>query len=230
MLFNNELYILTEKFYSKRNNSSHINENESLAKQVGWQSYETQKQNFEVATNLENISWKSIKSVLDVGCGHGELIRYLREEKGFEGTYTGIDILERFIDVANQVHDDRNIFICEDILSSSKLLSSYDIVMSIGTLSVNYDYPLPYSKKTKYFTENLIELICSVAKLSVALYFIDEEKTTFTERAVAGNMAFYSSSGVCDLLSRQSRIYKKLTLESYPTVKSAKTIAKIYYV
>jgi SAM-dependent methyltransferase len=232
--WDDEFYDLTEKFYLTRNKKSdiHIDEPESLAKQVGWQSYQSQNQNFEIATDLEDISWGSVNSVLDVGCGCGELVRYLREVRGFTGTYTGIDILERFIHKATQRYgdDSRNTFICGNILSCNQLLSSYDIVISMGTLTVNYDYPSACGEKTAYFTKTLIELICSLAQAAVVLYFIDEEKTTFMERAIAENMALYHADRICDQLIQSSKSgYKQLTIASYPNPASSKTIAKIYY-
>jgi SAM-dependent methyltransferase len=234
MVFHDEFHDLTDNFYSTRREivDSDEAEHESLAKQVGWQSYESQTQNFEVATNLDTIAWNSVDSVLDVGCGYGELVRYLREEKAFEGTYTGVDILDRFIHRATQLYgeDDRNTFICGDILSCSQLLSSYDIVISMGTLSVNYDYPSPPGERTEWFTNHLIELICSLAKLSAVLYFIDEDKTPFMERIIAENMAFYNSEDIRNrLIHRSQKSIKQLTMESYSKPDSGKTIAKLYY-
>jgi SAM-dependent methyltransferase len=234
MVFHDEFHHLTDNFYSTRSKvvDSDEAEHESLAKQVGWQSYESQKQNFEVATNLNNIAWNSVHSILDVGCGYGELVRYLREEKAFEGTYTGVDILDRFIHGATQTYgeDDRNTFICGDILSCSQLLSAYDIVISMGTLSINYDHPSSHGERTEWFTNHLIELICSLATSSVVLYFIDEDKTPFMERIIADNMAFYNSEDIrTRLIHRSKRRINQLTIESYPNLDSCKTIAKLYY-
>jgi SAM-dependent methyltransferase len=235
MISQNDFHDLTQNFYLKRNKLVYIDdhENESFAKQVGWQSYESQNHGFEVATNLTNISWDSVNSVLDIGCGYGELVRYLREVKEFEGTYTGVDILEHFIDRATQIHgdDERNTFICANILSCSNLLSSYDIIISMGTLSVNYDYPYPCGEETDYFADKLIELSCSLAKLSAVVYFINEENTTFMERAVAENMAFYNSKDIYNMIiKRGEKGFKNLTMESYPNPQNPKTIAKIYYI
>jgi SAM-dependent methyltransferase len=37
-------------------------------------------------------------SILDIGCGFGDFLNYLREN-GFKGKYTGIDIVPEFIDI-----------------------------------------------------------------------------------------------------------------------------------
>ena len=233
MFFIDKLDTLTQNFYSKRKDIIDINQgNESLAKQVGWDSYENQNQGFKIATNLQNISWNNINSVLDVGCGYGKLVQYLRESKQYTSNYTGIDILNNFISQAIQNYgsDKRNTFIHGDILSCNNLSNSYDIIISMGTLSVNYDYPSPYGEKSKVFADKLVELMCSLAEKSVVLYFPNEDHTILMQRMIASDMAFYSSKDIRDMLIKKSgKSYKNLTIESYPNPENVKTIAKIYF-
>lgn len=232
MIFNNNLKYLTEGFYLRRI-EIYGEKNECFANHVGWASYNNQMQGFEVATNLDSISWSSINSVLDIGCGYGELVAYLREKKGFQGFYTGVDIVSRFVETAIQIygHDTRNNFICGDILSCGSSLGFYDVVISMGTLSVNYDYPASYGETTRQFTENLIELICSLADKSVVLYFPNEENTVPIQRALAADMSFYRSDYIHSMLLKSSKKRcPKITIESYPHPEDVKTIAKTYYV
>jgi 2-polyprenyl-3-methyl-5-hydroxy-6-metoxy-1,4-benzoquinol methylase len=53
---------------------------------------------------LEQIRAEECASILDVGCGFGDLLTYLRE-RGWAGTYTGIDIVSELIAEARRRHD-----------------------------------------------------------------------------------------------------------------------------
>jgi SAM-dependent methyltransferase len=72
-------------------------------------------------------------SVLDVGCGFCDLYDFLRKY-GWQGRYTGIDIVPGLIDLARQRHpvlDVRELDITDDCAS----LDDYDFVISSGALN-----------------------------------------------------------------------------------------------
>lgn len=70
------------------------------AAQNAWSSPASQRVRFERLVEVIPVEAMSDSVVLDVGCGTGELARYL-QELGFAGTYYGIDFNERMIEVAN---------------------------------------------------------------------------------------------------------------------------------
>lgn len=69
-------------------------------------------------------------SVLDVGCGFADLYTYLRRQ-GWEGEYTGLDIVPGVLQVARQKHPDLDLRLL-DILSEGDQLGSYDYVIASG--------------------------------------------------------------------------------------------------
>lgn len=66
------------------------------AKSLNWGSATSQRLRFEV---LAGLGIAPDTSVLDVGCGTGDLLPFLREH-GFAGRYTGIDLTPEMVDVA----------------------------------------------------------------------------------------------------------------------------------
>jgi ubiquinone/menaquinone biosynthesis C-methylase UbiE len=60
---------------------------------LDWEDQESQFCRFEVLARRIDISGKSL---LDLGCGVGDLCSYL-QQRGIEASYTGVDILEKMI-------------------------------------------------------------------------------------------------------------------------------------
>jgi len=80
---------------------------------LGWNK-DCQWVRFEAA--LEGLHKEDYESVIDFGCGFGDLLGYLRM-KGWRGSYTGIDIVEELVTEAVERHalNDGAAFICSDI-------------------------------------------------------------------------------------------------------------------
>lgn len=75
--------------------------------------------------NMEN------SSLLDVGCGFGDLYQYLRHEgKNETIDYFGIDIMPQFIDAAGKLTGEPERFSCQDILSMEN--ETFDYVVAAG--------------------------------------------------------------------------------------------------
>ncbi|OGM32073.1 hypothetical protein A2803_00715 [Candidatus Woesebacteria bacterium RIFCSPHIGHO2_01_FULL_44_21] len=82
--------------------------------------------------------WKEIdfnnKSVLDVGCGFGEMARFLH--KRYDNVkYTGVDIVPEFIQEAKKAHPYFD-FECIDYFNNP-MPEKFDVVMASGTLNSN---------------------------------------------------------------------------------------------
>jgi SAM-dependent methyltransferase len=101
-------------------------------------------------------------SVLDVGCGTGDLVSFLQEH-GI-GEYLGIDIVKASIDIAYQKHP-RQVFDRADFLKI-ELEHKYDFVFASGTLAAILD------TDNYAVMEAFIEKMWASARVGVAFNFL----------------------------------------------------------
>ena len=100
---------------------------------LDWENRKAQFARFRVL--IENVNLEG-KTVLDVGCGCGDLFDMLNDE-GISTRYTGIDILEGMVEKARELHSDGR-FLCGDIFrDSSACEESYDVVFTSGIFNLN---------------------------------------------------------------------------------------------
>lgn len=99
---------------------------------VGW-TQTGQRLRYECILKLINPAGKSI---LDFGCGKGDLYGFLKE-KGINTKYTGIDLNNNLINTAKAVYPEGE-FIALD-LDSNQLLGYYDYVILCGVFNLNID-------------------------------------------------------------------------------------------
>lgn len=104
---------------------------------VGWSSKEIQEVRFQVLLDGLSDLWSN--SVLDVGCGTGELINALDFYKKV-GSYTGIDLVEDNIRFAEKQHSDEYFtFYKANILDEDNVEElhryEYDYVLASGLFS-----------------------------------------------------------------------------------------------
>lgn len=103
--------------------------------------------------------WKELnfdnKSVLDVGCGFGEMARFLH--KRYQSVdYTGVDIVPEFISIASETHPYYK-FEARDFFSNP-LEDKFDIVMAVGVMNSNLD------NENMEFRRNAIESLFDSAR------------------------------------------------------------------
>jgi len=115
------------KFY---NNS--FQEHGTSAKGVHWDSEFTQFKRFEVLTNFIKDDLQN-SSLIDVGCGYGAYLTYLKQEKIFPNIYLGIDCEEFILDITSKKFD-KNVFIKCDILKYQ--IPNADYLISSGALNI----------------------------------------------------------------------------------------------
>lgn len=124
---------------------------------AGWSENSKSKKRYKTLINILKYKEKNKKiSILDVGCGYGELIKYL--PKNIDYNYTGIDIVKSMIDYANKKKANENIkFYLRDIINVNK---KYDFVICNGIFTLKNN--LTDAKMEKY----ILKCITSFYKCS----------------------------------------------------------------
>lgn len=99
---------------------------------VDWNTKESQYLRFEKLAEL--IKSVEIFSVLDFGCGTGELVNFL-DQKKMSFNYLGFDISEEMLRIANENHKKDNV-----IFSSEDPKGSWDYVVGSGIFNVKMNF------------------------------------------------------------------------------------------
>lgn len=102
---------------------------------LGWESEKAQQLRFDML--LDSVSLEG-KTLLDIGCGMGNLLEYL-QSKGINVKYTGVDILKSMIDCV-EIKKLYGKFCCTDIFDDDLFEGhSFDIVYTSGIFNLNLD-------------------------------------------------------------------------------------------
>lgn len=107
---------------------------------LGWESREAQFQRFQILT--DNIKLES-NTILDVGCGLGNLLEHLKEVHE-NPDYTGVDILEHMIEKARERHPGAD-FRQMDVFTENQFQENqFNTIYSSGIFNINmgnnYDF------------------------------------------------------------------------------------------
>jgi cyclopropane fatty-acyl-phospholipid synthase-like methyltransferase len=97
-----------------------------------WESQEDQDRHFDLLTS--SIPWQNGGSILDIGCGQGDLYRLVKE-RNKDMHYTGIDVSPLMVCNANSRYPDGN-FACIDFLSDAFPDIKYTYVLAIGAFNL----------------------------------------------------------------------------------------------
>jgi SAM-dependent methyltransferase len=128
------------------------------ARKVAWRSKYGQELRFE--TLLEAWDDPGPASLLDVGCGLGDLFGYLRAT-GRQVEYLGIDIVPQMVDAARARHPDGRFEVC-NLLEETPDPASFDLVLASGTLTV----PVP---KQELFVQRSLQRMLELSGGAVAV-------------------------------------------------------------
>jgi len=123
---------------------------------LGWESEEAQHLRFDALLNKVGLNGKKL---LDVGCGTGNLLEYIRS-KGINVKYTGVDILEQMIDIAQKKKLGAD-FIKADIFRENIFKdSSFDVIYTSGIFNLNLG-------NNRDFLKSALELFFRLSKETV---------------------------------------------------------------
>lgn len=127
-----------EVFFSKNIKnfySSHLRDFGNSAKGVGWKNTEAQHIRFD---QLVKIIATADYSINDLGCGVGELYKYLLERHLKPREYLGYDILTDMVDTANQLFVGTQNARFKKIDRSSEMIEA-DYSVASGIFNVKYE-------------------------------------------------------------------------------------------
>ncbi len=117
-------------------------EHRGTTRQVGWGSEKSQGLRFaaiaHVLDGLLGERWRGLR-VVDFGCGRGDLLTYLRTERGFRGAYAGVDAIEESIADAKAAHtgDPAAAFVLRNYDGAGPLVDEpFDIVLANGPFGI----------------------------------------------------------------------------------------------
>lgn len=97
---------------------------------LGWRSRETQRLRYQ---QIHSLIANHTVSILDVGCGQGDLLTFLKEN-GWRGTYKGIDLSKKMIQLAKQRFSNTPFEVSS--LANIGISHQSDIVVAFGTFSL----------------------------------------------------------------------------------------------
>jgi 2-polyprenyl-3-methyl-5-hydroxy-6-metoxy-1,4-benzoquinol methylase len=166
------------EFYNKISNSNND------IKTLGWGSKESQQIRFNQFLNIIN----ETDTILDIGCGHGDLSTYCNN-------YTGIDIREDAISIAKSKYPNKK-FITTDI---NKINQNYDWIFASGIFCHKLD-------NTYLYIEENLKLIYSKCNIGICVNFLSE----YTQNK--NNEMFYSDVSV--ILKIIEKITKKFIIKT----------------
>jgi len=116
----------------KKDGSVDYDKNDSI--KVGWSTKKSQEKRWDT---LLDIGMKDNDSIMDYGCGVGDLYAYMDNKyNGF--TYYGVDINKNYIDIANEKHTNGN----------------FKYIYDIDDINVKYDWFIASGVFTVYTTLN----------------------------------------------------------------------------
>lgn len=112
-------------------NFENANENYKI---LGWENPDAHYLRFSVFN--DNLALSN-RSLLDVGCGLGDLYRFLTQIKKISLEYLGLDISPRMIEEARKQNPSAS-FACEDVFASPTVLQGrkFDVVYSSGIFNL----------------------------------------------------------------------------------------------
>jgi SAM-dependent methyltransferase len=127
---------------------------------LGWVSG-TQEARFSVLAAIGDLEGCS---VLDVGCGFGDLFEHLCR-KGINVDYTGIDLCPDFLDIARRRHPDAR-FIAADF-EEAKIDGRFDWAFESGV----FNYKV---SDHRAFVRNMIRKMFKVVRKGIAIDFLND--------------------------------------------------------
>ena len=124
-------------------------------KGMDWPNAKDLEKRFNALTSFLNESLTETVHLLDLGCGIGLLLKYLKANSQCEQLiYTGVDISEKMIQNAKELQPDGNFIVC-DILEQKLDENSFDFIVMNGLFTEKRE--LSQSEMFGFFEDMIVE-------------------------------------------------------------------------
>jgi SAM-dependent methyltransferase len=166
----------------------------STSKSLGWKSDDSQLKRFEVINSMADFNRAS---VLDVGCGYGDLKAFL--DKSFSGfTYIGIDQMPEFIEKAKATYASsaNTFFHMADF--TNLIFPKVDYVIASGALGYR-------SSKENFHMDMIKKMFIACSK---AMVFNMLDATVFLEHPLLTGHHFEEVFGFCSSLTSHIEVVR----------------------
>ncbi|WP_149206231.1 class I SAM-dependent methyltransferase [Flavobacterium johnsoniae] len=124
---------------------------------VDWPNKEDVDIRYKIMLDIIKLNDRNDKqvSLLDFGCGTSHLLEYIHKNEMSTIDYSGLDISQKFINVAKNKYPN-NTFYCLDIFESENCLGNFDYIIMNGVFTEKNS--LSYEEMWEYFT-NMLRVI-----------------------------------------------------------------------
>jgi len=154
---NNYEEILIKRFNKKIENYGYD------IKSLGWDIKKNQNKRFNNIFKIINL--KDCKTILDVGCGFGDLFKFIIKKK-IKLKYSGIDINNNFIKICKKNFPSKNCkFYNKSIFNHNQ---SFDLTTSFGLLN--------YKKCTRSYIKKFVKKCFNKSNKSALIDFISDDQ------------------------------------------------------
>lgn len=146
--------------------------NDQRHQRVMWPDMQKQYYRFSELVHFIGDLQSEDMSILDVGCGNGELLRYLNF-RGFRGTYVGIDFNEGLLEEARRLYPGSQFLSVEQYDRYEEKSCTYALMSGIFNLAVGQDDGFVQAVIAKYFA--IVERALVFNAVSRYVNFTDEK-------------------------------------------------------
>lgn len=177
---------------------------------VDWPKLEDVATRYRIMLDIIRLKEDKEASLLDFGCGTAHLLEYINKN-GIKGIdYSGLDISQKFVDVAAAKFPD-NSFYCNDFFDSYSKMDNFDYIVMNGVFTEKREFS--FEEMWEYFTK-LIPLVFE--KCNKGFAFNVMSKNVDWERDDLFHVSMDSISGfLCKNLTRDFVIRNDYGLYEY---------------
>jgi len=177
----------------------------------GWPNTQVAFDVYKASTMSDLIDWNSLETITDVGCGVGNLLKFVRGEYNYQKQYLGIEAVDFFYNsaVRSFESDPLSEFIHDDFLNiGTGALKKTDWVFCIGTLSTMQDNKVDYDK---IFLKGLRE----IARKGITIYINDDRYMSQERLKQLPELVAHNVDSFLKLISASFE-YKDLEIIRFP--------------